>query len=88
LGHLVFNIDKLKNPEILEEELPSDEQEIYAWQFAYHLIDRKSLEHENNMQQKKFVYQPGELKASITAILKDRKPEIYDAVIKSLSASH
>jgi len=84
LGHLVYNIDKLKNPEMLERELPSDEQEIYAWQFAYHLIDKKSLEHENNTQQKKFVYRSGELKNSIAAILKDRKPKICDAVLKSI----
>jgi len=84
LGHLIYNIDKLKNPEILENVAPSDKEEIYAWQFAYHLIDKKSFEHENNMQRKKFVYRSGELKDSITAILKDRKHEIYKAVIQSL----
>ena len=88
LGHLVCNIDKLKNPEILENVLPSDKQEIYAWQFAYHLINQKSVEHESDMQRKKFVYRAGELKQSITAILQDRKPEIYDAVLKSLTTSH
>jgi hypothetical protein len=84
LGHLVYNIDKLKNPEILENTVPSDEQEIYAWKFAYHLIDKKSFEHKGDMQRKKFIYGPGELKESITSILKSRKPEICDAVIKSL----
>jgi len=82
LGHLIYNLDKLKNPEILENVTPSDEQEIYAWQFAYHLINKKSSEHENNTQQKKFVYKSGDLKKSITAILQDRKSEIYNAVIK------
>lgn len=87
LGHLVYNIDKLENPKILEDIVSSDEQEIYAWLFAYHLINKKSFEHENNIQRKKFVYRPGELQQSLTAILQDRKPEIYDAVIKSLTTS-
>jgi len=84
LGHLVYNIDKLKNPEILENVVPSDTEEIYAWQFAYHLIDKKSVEHKEDMQRKKFVYPSGELKKSVISILKDRKQEIYDAVIKNL----
>lgn len=87
LGHLVYNIDKLKNPEMLENVVPSDKQEIYAWLFAYHLINNKSFEHENDIQRKKFIYRPGELKQSISFILKDRKPEIYNAVIQDLSAS-
>jgi len=85
LGHLVCNIDKLKNPELLVNVLPSDKQEIYAWQFAYHLINMKSFEHESNIQQKKFVYHSGELKKSIDSILKGRKKEIYDAVMKGIS---
>jgi hypothetical protein len=86
LGHLVYNIDKLKNPEILESEEPSDEQEIYAWQFAYYLIDKKSVEHEGDMQRGRFVYRPGELKESIASVLRSRNPKICDAVIRSLSA--
>ena len=86
LGHFVHNIDKLKNPEILENTVRSDEEEIYAWKFAYHLIDKKSAEHKDDMRRGKFVYSHGELKQSLTSILKDRKPEICDAVINSLSA--
>jgi Zn-dependent peptidase ImmA (M78 family) len=86
IGHLVYNIDKLRNPELLKNVVPSNNEEIYAWQFAYHLINEKSLEHEINIQQKKFIYQPGELKKSIAAVLKD-ETEIYDAVIKGLSTS-
>ncbi|MDR1838485.1 MAG: hypothetical protein LBQ93_02715 [Treponema sp.] len=86
LGHLVHNIDKLKNPEILENTARSDEEEIYAWKFAYHLIDKKSTEHKNDMHRGKFVYNHGELKESLTSILKNRKPEICDGVIRSLSA--
>jgi hypothetical protein len=85
LGHLVYHIDKLKNPEILENVVPSDEQEIYAWEFAYHLIEKKSVEHKGDMQRGKFVYRHGELKESIASILRSRNPEICDAVIRSLS---
>jgi hypothetical protein len=85
LGHLVFNIDKLENPEILENVVPSVEQEMYAWEFAYYLIDKKSVQHEGDMQRGKFVYRHGELKESIASILRSRNPEICDAVIRSLS---
>jgi hypothetical protein len=84
LGHLVYNVDRLKNPEILENIKTTDKEEIYAWQFAYHLIDKKSFEHADNTQKKKFIYRPGELKASLTSILKDKKREICEAVIRSL----
>jgi len=86
IGHLVYNIDKLRNPELLKNVVPSINEEIYAWLFAYYLIGEKSLEYENNTQQKKFIYSPGELKNSIAAILRD-EPEISDAVIKSLPKS-
>jgi hypothetical protein len=87
LGHLVFNIDKLENPEILQNTAGSDEEEIKAWIFAYHLIYKKSVEHQNDTQKKKFIYRPGELRQSIESHLKRQKPEISDAVIKSLFPS-
>jgi len=88
LGHLVYNIDKLKNPEIFEGTVRSVKEEVYAWVFAYHLIDKKSAEHKGDMGRGKFVYKHGELKDSLTSILKnlkDREPEIYDGVIRALS---
>jgi len=84
LGHLVYNIEMLKNPEILEKKVPSDDEEIYAWQFAFHLINKKSVEYHENIQGKKFIYPAGELKNSLTAILQERNPNICHNVIKSL----
>ena len=85
LGHLVYNIDKLNNLEILENKTPTDEQEIYAWEFAYHLINRKSIELETDVQRKKFIYRSGELKSSLAGILRNRKPEVCEGVLKALS---
>jgi hypothetical protein len=45
LGHLVRNMDKLDDPEVLDNNSPPKEEEIYAWEFAYHLIRLKSDEH-------------------------------------------
>ena len=84
LGHLVGNIDKLNNTEILRDTLHSDADEIYAWTFAYHLINKKSIEHQNDTQRKKFVYRSGELMQSIESLLEKQKSAIRDAVIKSL----
>jgi hypothetical protein len=85
LGHLIYNMDKLRNPEVLENVKTTDKEEIYAWQFAYHLIDKKSFDHEDNARKKKFVYQHGELKTSLTSIFKNKKRDIYSEVMKSLN---
>ena len=84
LGHLVYNIDKLKNPEILENEKASDEEEQYAWEFAFYVVRMKSDEHKNNIERKKFIYSDEELKLSLSNVLKTKKPEIYKAVSQSL----
>jgi len=84
LGHLIYNIDKLKIPEILENEKASDEEEQYAWEFAFYLIRMKSDEHKNNITRKKFIYDDDDLKHSLSSVLKTKKPEVYKAVAKSL----
>jgi len=70
LGHLVYNINELKNPVIHNDvrKIPSEE-EVYAWAFAYCLIDKKSNYHRDDRQKDKFVYKDCELKNSLTHIL-------------------
>jgi hypothetical protein len=94
LGHLVYNIYELKNPAILnwQRKVPIDE-EIYAWTFAYFLVDKKSGDHKSDRRRDKFVYDYGELKESLTFILdeqvaaesnegmKRQKQEIRDATL-------
>jgi Zn-dependent peptidase ImmA (M78 family) len=85
LGHLVYNIDRLEDHEKLNQEQRPDEEEKYAWEFAYYLIRMKSSEHEKNIEFKRFVYNDYELKGMLSAVAKDKvKPEIYNSIAEDL----
>lgn len=85
LGHLIYNIDKLKDCERLNKEKKTDDEEKYSWEFAFHLINMKSAEHKSNQWQKKYVYDDCELKNMLSAILKKNvKQEVYDSLAQSL----
>jgi predicted SprT family Zn-dependent metalloprotease len=85
LGHLVYNFDNLKNPEILENSEPSDQEEGFAWVFAYHLINTKSVQHNSDIRRKQFIYDIGELKRTLSNIVKKKRPEIHDDVMRDLA---
>jgi len=85
LGHLVNNIDKLKTVATLRKIKYSNEEEISAWEFAYHLIYEKSEEYKNSIKRKQFIYTDKELKKILTSILEKNKPEILEAVKKKIS---
>jgi hypothetical protein len=87
LGHLVYNFDNLKTPEILENSKPSDEEEGFAWVFAYHLINIKSDQHRSDIRRNQFVYDGGDLKRALSNIVKKKKPEIHDIVMRDLALS-
>ncbi len=85
LGHLVYSIGRLKNPEILDNMPTSNDEEQYAWEFAFYLVKTKSDEHRSNIRQNKFIYEDYKLKGMLSAILKEKaKPEVYDSIAKSL----
>jgi hypothetical protein len=84
LGHLVYNITQLKKPELFGfGRKPSEDEEVFAWEFGYHLIKFKSEDNEKEGRNK-FVYFTGELERSLASILKDQ-PEIYQRLVKSLN---
>jgi len=70
LGHLIYNLNEIRNPAIHSEDrkIPNEE-EVYAWAFAYCLIDRKSDYHRDGRQKDQFIYESGELKTSLKNIL-------------------
>ncbi len=85
LGHLVYSIERLKNPEILDNMLTTNDEEQYAWEFAFYLVKTKSDEHRSSIRQNKFVYDDYDLKKMLSAIVKEKaKPEVYDSIVKSL----
>jgi len=84
LGHLVFNIENLKTPEILDNTPASIEEEQDAWLFAYYLVRTKSDEHKSNIRQNKFKYDDYVLKDKVVSLVKKKQPEILDMVIQHL----
>jgi hypothetical protein len=78
LGHLVYNIDKLKEPEIFENLERTDNEELFVWEFAFHLIKKKSDDHRNNKEISKHIFTRDELKRSIITLVRKKKPAILD----------
>jgi len=88
LGHLVYNIEKLTNPEILDSAKSSSDEEVYAWEFAFHLVKKKSDEYKENVVKNKFVYGVKELKATLSILLKDKVgTKTYDILAERLNLS-
>jgi hypothetical protein len=99
LGHLIYNINDLENSTLkLQNRTVSPEEEIYAWTFAYCLVDKKSDYHKDVRRKNEFIYEHGELKNSLTNILdkqveaakndnlRKEKEYVRDATLKNVSA--
>ena len=86
LGHLVFKFEELQDSKTLDNEKPTDEEEEFAWIFAYHLIDAKSKQHEHNKRIQKFVYESGELRRALSKVVCEKNPKLQDGIMKKVSA--
>jgi hypothetical protein len=80
LGHLVCNIDRLdelanSNPNTYSSSI---DEELYAWEFAYHLIVKKSEYHRDIKDRSDFIYDPEELKRDIKHLLRDIPQGVED----------
>jgi hypothetical protein len=84
LGHIIYNIYRLETPEIIEKEICTDEEELRAWEFAYHLVKKKSDEHRSNKVINKHIFEKADLIQSITALVRDKRPTILDELIQYL----
>jgi hypothetical protein len=68
----------------IEKSKRTNEEEKCAWEFAYHLIKKKSDEHRDNMAIKKHVFTLDALKASIISLVKKKKPEILNELLGAI----
>ena len=84
LGHLFFNIDKLDQFEVLNKRKVAPEEEVYAWVFAYHMIDKKSEHHKNSVRLKKHSYSNFVLKNSLDLILDNPASKIDTTIVKEI----
>jgi len=69
LGHLVAKIDKLEELSGVAEY--SEDEEVFAWVFAYHLVLEKSEMHRSDIERKKHIFTPDQLKRALTQIMKN-----------------
>ncbi len=82
LGHIIWAIDELGNPENLKDA--EAEEEIFAWKFANALILCKS-EHYQNEDYKSFVFTPAQVAATIQGIvIRNGDEQILDELGKTL----
>lgn len=86
LGHLIFNLDCLKNLEVLENTKPTETEELSAWVFAYNLVLCKSNEHRDSIRHSKqiFTYEGDELKRALISVVRAQNPAIVDGVCKAI----
>jgi len=84
LGHIIRNINKLKNFEDIDEKTYTAEEEDYAWKFAYYLTDIKSEGHKDNIQRrcKNFIYESGQLKQELISIIEKQIRDICEIIEK------
>jgi hypothetical protein len=83
LGHLVLKIDGLRGL-VGRVPLASPDDEVYAWEFAYHLVMTKSDLHERDIERKKHIFRPDELKTFMAPILSRTAPDVRRRVAEAL----
>jgi len=83
LGHIVFRFDDLIHACETKGGMASDDEEAFAWAFAYTLIMNKSDQHKDNKQIEKFIYSEGELKKELLETIRD-KPQYVINKIKNI----
>jgi len=83
LGHLVRNMEKLGDSDVLDNNTPPDDEEIFAWEFAYHLIRLKG-EQDRERGSTEFVFADMDLRATLRDLVMEKTPEIYNKLPRSI----
>lgn len=81
LAHIICNIDRLDTPGIITEG--NEDEEIFAWAFAYSLVSLKSRHYANN-NYKEFSYSDREIAATIERLVKDKRPQVIKAIAQKV----
>jgi len=84
LGHLVLRFKELRDSTTLDNRKLSDEEELFAWKFAYHLIDMKSDQHDDDIKRRRYIYPNSVLKNAISNIVKEKNPGIHGKIAEYL----
>lgn len=87
LGHISYNIGSLESQSGLNV-LPPDDEEYYAWVFAYGLLDAKSEGYKDGVGKDEYIYHFDDLDKLLMSNLKKQQPDrkdLHDLIRKFLS---
>jgi len=78
LGHIAYN---RCNIETLTgwSHSSSDEEELFAWKFAYFLLRRRNDDHKNGVG-RDYIFSEDHLERSIVRVVKNGRPDLYESV--------
>jgi hypothetical protein len=62
----------------------SADEEVYAWEFAYHLVLAKSNMHAQDIERQKHIFGALELRAFMLPILRGKVPDVRRRVAEAL----
>jgi len=87
IGHISYDIDKLELKSGFNES-PSDDEEYYAWIFAYGLLDAKSDGYKEGVGKDEYIFHFDDLEKLLMSNVKRQQPDhkdLHDRVRKFLS---
>ncbi len=82
LGHIVYNISKLFSLTELnkKQRRASPEEEIFSWEFAFHLLKIKSNYYSSCHNAQSFIYTDTNLSAIIIGLVDKHAPHVKDSL--------
>jgi hypothetical protein len=86
LGHVVYNIENLANPEIFGSREPLAEEELFAWEFAYNLVLYKGDAYRSDIRLQRFIFSGGDLRDMIKSLVTADNPDICADLMQSLKS--
>jgi hypothetical protein len=78
LGHIAYNISNIETLTGWSYS-SSEEEELYAWKFAYFLLRRRNNDHKDGVG-KDYIFPDGRLEQSIVRVVKSGRPDLYEPV--------
>ena len=82
LGHIIYNLDKLGA--IRGVRSPTEDEELFAWRFAFYLIKEKSLAYGRDIDVGRYIHDVGDLKRVLERMVKKKQPSLHEAIKRFL----
>jgi hypothetical protein len=77
LGHISYNLNGIELQSGYNVS-PSDDEEFYAWTFAYSMLDAKSHDYKGGVGTDEYIYRFDELNRLLMRNIKRQQPDRHD----------